>query len=152
MRKLERPCYVIAIVVMILSIAWLNTGCATGNIDLKKPDDRFMVAQEGFNAVLGSYLRNYALADSATQAEWKKEIWPHFVEANTALDAWNDVRTDPSKERAFMALEDVLFDILRKYNLEKKEGAHDTARFLVAGNAYQNRYITVHALAADPYR
>ncbi|MHC4230145.1 MAG: hypothetical protein ACYSW0_22135 [Planctomycetota bacterium] len=155
-RNLDRIFYLFAICIVLLAIAMVSGGC-TGNINLRDPNDRFMVAQEGFNSALDSYLRNYALADPATQADWKANIWPHFQEANAALTAWDKATTDTNKERAYLALEDVLFDILRKYKLEtpepeaKKEGANDTVRLSFAGNGYQNGYKSIHALAADPY-
>lgn len=156
-RNLERIFYLFAICIVMLAIAMVSGAC-TGNINLRDPNDRFMVAQEGFNSALDSYLRNYSLADPATQADWKANIWPHFQDANAALTAWDKATLDTNKERAYLALEDVLFDILRKYKLEtpepqvKKEGAHDTVRLSALGNAYQNGYIAVHPLAADPHR
>lgn len=156
-RNLERIFYLFAICIVTLTIALISGGC-TGNINLKDPNDRFMVAQEAFNSALDSYLRNYALADPATQASWKENVWPHFQEANAALTAWDKATTDTNKERAYLALEDVLFDILRRYKLEtpepevKKEGGHDTIRFSSLGNSNQNRYITVPALAANLVR
>jgi hypothetical protein len=107
--------------VFVLVLLTFAFSCA-GNIDLKDPNDRFMVAQEGFNSILSSYLRNFALADRVTQADWNLNIWPHFKEANNALTAWDKATSDTNKERAYLALEDVLFDVLRKYQLEAPEG------------------------------
>ena len=108
-------------VILVLVLLTFAFSCA-GSIDLKNPDDRFMVAQEGFNSVLSSYLRNFVLADPVTQASWRINIWPHFQEANAALTAWDKATSDTNKERAYLALEDVLFDILREYKLEVPEG------------------------------
>lgn len=105
---------------LVLVLLTFTFSCA-GNIDLKSPTDRFMVAQEGFNVALKSYLRNYQLADSATRAEWNVNIWPWFLRADKALSAWDAATTDINKERAYLAVEDILFDLLRKYKIKMPE-------------------------------
>jgi len=109
-RNLERILYLVAIVLTMMAIA-LASGCS-GNIDVTNPNDRFMVAQDGFNAALSSYNYQLRTADAATKAKWKEDIWPHFVTANEALNAWDESRNDAVKERAYTNLQRSLFDIL----------------------------------------
>ena len=120
-RKLERVFYIIAIVTMLMGIAVFASGCPSSTIDMTRPDDRFMVAQDGFNAALSSYNYQLRSADEATKAKWKEEIWPHFKTANEALTAWDDARGDADKERAYINLQRTLFDILEREAIIKVE-------------------------------
>jgi hypothetical protein len=119
-RNLERILYLAAIVLTMMAIA-LASGCNKGNIDVTNPDDRFMVAQDGFNAALSSYNYQLRTADAATKAKWKEDIWPHFVTANEALNAWDESRNDAVKERAYINLQRSLFDILIKTGIIEEE-------------------------------
>ena len=107
---LQRNFRILIVLLMAFSLvacAGWQLGGPDDSVALKQ-DKAHMVAVKEFALTLQDYNRHYAMADEATQAEWKAKYDPLFKEANTVLDDWEkalDNNWDPATmEQTWLSL------------------------------------------------
>ena len=97
---------------IVLTVVFLCS-CAT---TAKTPLEQYSAALEVFNDVVEGYLVYYNLADSETQARWKKDIDPEILVTGTALEAWGLAvkQHEPAADKyaQYMALKRDLFALM----------------------------------------
>lgn len=98
---------------------FLIVGCATTQLGKR------VQTLATWNDMLESYKYQYSVADQATRAVWKKEVWPIVKDANEAylaLDKALDKGTGiEEKRQAFLALKRKVVDLFIKYGVKRLE-------------------------------
>ena len=98
---------------------FLVVGCATTQLGKR------MQTLATWNDMLESYKYQYSVADQATRAVWKAEVWPIVKEANDAyltLDkALDEGAGIEEKRQAFLKLERKVIGLFLQYGIKKLE-------------------------------
>jgi len=81
---MRKPNYV----AVLLVITFVFVGCAGIGLSPEDTDKAYLAALKEYTQTAEKYNVYYASADETTKAEWKENIDPYFIKANSALEVW----------------------------------------------------------------